>query len=410
MSKYALLLSLLLPPAPVRAEAVLAIAEAVEAAVANHPSVAALAADLRASEALHRQAAHRAPPETELSVGFKDTATDSGYEIDASLSFPVERPGKRASRLKIADSDVTIARAALDGLRRDIELQVRSLAFELLAASADADIAAEVAERSRAMIDLLKQRPAAGPAMVLELRVIEASLVEFQKSAREFAAQRDAACRSLNILLGREPDAPLRIEDELRVPTATYDLPTLMARADRSPDLLRQIAEARRAAFEAEAARLESKPDYNIGPYLAHEDAGDEETTLGVTVSLPLAWKSRYQGAIAAAEARGARAEAQVAATALAARSEIARLHRLYEAAVEQAGAIPAEMVQGLHDAADLADRQYRLGAIPVQLFLEMHREFLSVQLLHHNALLEALKREAELKWIADVSPGGDAP
>ncbi len=380
---------------------VLSIQEATVLALTRHPLTAAIQSELRAAEGLQQQAAYRPNPELEAGVGRKETDTDSGYAVDVTVAVPVERKGKREARIGIAESERAVAEAAAAELRRDVELQVRTLAYEWLSASADAGIAQEIAERSRAMIELLKQRPVAGPAMLLELQIIEASLVEFQKSAREFSAQRDIARRNLNLLLGRAPDAPLELKDTLDVPATTYSLDALMQQLDHNPGLLKRLAEAKRALHEVEAARAEARPDYYLAPYISREEAGEEETTIGLAVQLPLAWRNRNQGAMAAASARHAAAEAQVAAGLLEARSEIARVHRLYEAAVEQVNAISPELVARLHDAADLADRQYRLGAIPVNLFLDMQREFLSVQLLRRNALLDALKKQAELRWIS---------
>ncbi len=378
----------------------LTIAEAVTLASVQHPSISALEADIRAARALSRQAGVRPPSEASAALGYKDAETGTGYALEVALAFPLERSGKRAARLGVAQSDIRLAEVALDQQRRDIELQVRTLAYEYLTASADAEIAREIAERSRAMIDLLKQRPAAGPVILLELRVIEGSLVEFQKSARDYEAQRGAARASLNILLDRAEDAPLLLTDDLVPPANRYAAPALAARLEKQPALLKRLAEIERATHEAQAAILEGRPEVSVGPYLSREEAGEAETTVGLAVSMPLSWSSRNRGAIQAAQARRDKAEAELKAEALATRGELARRVRLYAAAVAQVEAVPVSLVESLHEAADLADRQYRLGAIPVQLFLDMQREFLSVQLLRHNAQLESLKRAAELDWL----------
>jgi len=377
------------------------IADAVALISARHPSFSAYDADVQASRAMLKQAEFRPNPELDAGLGYKDTDTDSGYAFDLGLAFPIERNGKREARIGIADSDVRISEAAIKQLRRDIELQVRTLSYDYLTASADAEIALEIAERSRAMIDLLKQRPAAGPIILLELRVIEGSLVEFQQSAREFQAKRDAARASLNVLLGRADDEPLVLNDDLTPPANRYAMSDLLKQMENSPMLMKRLAEIERATHESKAAVLEAKPDLEIGPYVSREDAGEAETTIGLAVSIPLTWRNRNQGGIAAAQARQAKAEAELAAETLSARSELAQRLRHYESAVAQVEAIPASQVASLHDAADLADRQYRLGAIPVQLFLDMQREFLNVQLLRHNALLESLIMAAELEWLA---------
>lgn len=413
MSRFIILLGAILAAGSAVADSrpeSITIAEAVTLASARHPSITALEAELRAARALSQQAGVRPAPEVSAGLGYKDVETETGYAVDVELAFPLERSGKRAARMGVAQSEISLAEIALHQLRRDIELQVRTLAYDYLTASADAEIAREIAERSRAMIDLLKQRPTAGPIILLELRVIEGSLVEFQNSAREFEAQRDAARASLNILLDRAEDAPLVLKDDLVPPANLYATPAFAARLEKRPALLKRLVEIERANHEAQAAILEGKPEVSVGPYLSREEAGEAETTVGLAVSMPLSWSSRNQGAIQAAQARREKAEAELKAETLAVRSELARRVRLYAAAVAQVEAVPVSLVESLHEAADLADRQYRLGAIPVQLFLDMQREFLSVQLLRHNAQLESLKMAAELEWLAGSAAGETAP
>jgi len=388
----------------------LTVSDAVESAFSRHPAVSAFDAGVSATRANMQQAAYRPNPEASAGLGYKDTETDSGYALDVGLAFPVERSGKREARIGMAESDIRIAEADVQQLRRDIELQIRSLSYEYLVASADSVIASEIAERSRSMIDLLKQRPAAGPIILLELRVIEGSLVEFQMSALEYAAQRDAARSSLNVLLGRSENDPLNLTEDLATPAVQYSMSELVDNLEKSPMLIKRLAEIERANYETQAATLEAKPDLEVGPYFSREDAGDVETTVGLAVTFPLSWRNRNQGGIAAAKAHVAKAEAELDMEKLNVRIELAQRLKRYESAVARVYAIPESLVESLHDSADLADRQYRLGAIPVQLFLDMQREFINVQRLRHNALLEALKMEAELQWLAGSATGENQP
>ena len=413
MSRFFFLLGTILASASVIAETrpePLTLADVVTAASARHPSIAALEAEIRAASARSQQAGVRPAPEASTGLGYKDTETDTGYAVDVELAFPIERSGKRESRLGVAESELRLAEVALEQQRRDIELQVRTLAYEYLTASADAEIAREIAERSRAMIDLLKQRPTAGPVVLLELRVIEGSLVEFQKSAREFETQRDVARSSLNVLLGRPEGDSLWLTDPPDSPAPVIDFATLEKSLEKQPSMMRRLADMERTTHEARAAALEAKPDVRVGPFLSREEAGEVETTVGLVLSMPLTWGDRRRGAIQAAHAQRERAAAELEAERLAARGDLARHLRLYASAVAQVEALPASLVDSLHDAADLADRQYRLGAIPVQLFLDMQREFLSVQLLRHNARLEAMKMAAKLDWLVGSVAREDQP
>jgi len=375
--------------------------EAVSRALDQHPGLSAMRREVQATRADRQQASYQPNPTLDVSAGLKDTDTDSGYEVGVGLAFPVERKGKREARIAVAQGDVQIAELALEQFKRDVERQVRTKGYEYLITAADAEVAREIAERSRAMIDLLKKRPAAGPVILLELRVIEGSLVEFQKAAREFTAQRDMARAELNLLLGLDADDPLVIREALEAPKMRFDSKQIEALLEKSPAFQIRLAQREKSIHEITAATLAAKPDYSVGPYLAREDAGDAETVLGAVISVPLTWRNRNEGAIAAARSRSERADEELKADMLTARGELARLLRRYELSMEQLDAIPSALVESQHEAADLADRQYRLGAISVQLFLDMQREFLTVQQLRHNALLEAWRSTTELQWLA---------
>jgi cobalt-zinc-cadmium efflux system outer membrane protein len=373
-------------------------------ALANSPELMSLATEVEATRAERQQADYRPNPELSVEGGVKDTDAESGYVVGAEYLQTIERKGKREARQAIADSNVSLAQSALDQGRRDVELRVRTLCYELLIAEADFNAAREVAGRSKALIEMLKERPTAGTLPFLELRAIEASLVEFQASTRDFNAQRAAARIELNSLLGRPADAEMRIAETVEPPARRFDKNALFNDLRTSPQMRMRIIELGRSQLEINAAVLDAKPDYSIGPFLSREDAGEAESTAGLVISLPLAWRNRNVGTIAAARARQVRAEHELASLQRSLEGQLASKLMAYELALEQAQSVPAEIVSNLHQTADLADRQYRLGAIPVQLFLDIQREFLNVQQLRHTSLLEAWRHALELDWLVPSS------
>ncbi len=384
----------------------LSISGVVALARSAHPLVKEREAALRAAHALKEQAGRRPIPELDVEMGHKK-AGDNGYEVGLALSFPVERAEKRTARLGVAESDVQIARVSLAQERGDVELQARIGCYEYLAASADAEAAREIAGRSHAMVALLKQRPAAGPGILLELRVIEAGLIALEKSALESEALRDSARIKINALLGRPLTNTLVLTDTLAAPTRAIDFAALAEAVERDPSILKKMAEVQRTASEAALSAQEAWPDYRVGPYYSREDAGDVEGVFGVAISIPLARRGSFRGAIVE---RYETAKAAWTAERMNRLSEVARMQRLYELAIRQANEISETQVETLRDAAALADRQYRIGAIPVSLFLEMQREFLAVQQLRHEVLLNALTKEAELNRIlGEVGLEGDS-
>ncbi|HMP75335.1 MAG TPA: TolC family protein [Kiritimatiellia bacterium] len=383
--------------------------DAIAAVASRHPALTAADAAFDAARAAQRQAALRPAPEAGVAVGYKDAQPETGYSVDAELLFPLERREKRAARIGVAESGVGVAEAAREQLRRDIDLQVRMLAYAYLSARSEAGAARSVAERTRAMVGLLGQRPAASPALQLEIRVVEGSLVEVDAAAIDADARERRARTSLNLLLGREAGAALVLTGALTPPTNTYAQADLVARMERSPAALKRLAELERARREARAAVLDAKPDMGLGPFLSREEAGETETTIGLAVSLPLTWGKQRRIARDAATAGLARAEAERAAETLAAQDELSQRLACYETARAKLQTVPPDLVNRLRDAAELADRQYRLGSIPVQLFLETQLTFLSVYGARQEALLDALTAAAELEWLTGSTARGEA-
>ena len=376
----------------------------VERILERHPALVAEESEVAAAEAGRLQAGLRPPPEVGVSAGFKDTDTDSGYEASAEWLFTMPRGGRLDALSALAAGEVDFARAGLERTRQELAREIRLLAYRYLAASADAAVAGEIADRSKAMIELLKQRPSAGPALLLELRVIEASLVEFQEAARTFTAQRDLARLKLNLWLGHEPQAPLDLNEPLQCPDDRFEYEALVRMLERSPAVLLRLADRTRAEAEVQLAAHEAAPEYQWGPYIAREAAGEAETVVGLAFSTPLGGGKRSEAATARARARQAAADAGLEQERLEARVELAGILKQYEGALAKVAGIPQDLVDQMRAAADLADRQYRLGAIPVQLFLDVQREFLSVQQLHHQALLEAWSHAVELRGLADAA------
>ena len=392
----------------VLADGVETLDELVRQALAADPELCALEAGGEAARAAAKQAALRPNPEFSADAGFKradaEEGAESGYAFGVGLAQTFERSGKREARVAVAEADVTFAVEALAQRRRELEARVRGLAHAYRIDAADAQAAGEVSRRSRALIDMLKQRPAAGVAIFLELRMIEASLIEFQAAAREFAGQRDDARIALNTLLNRDPDSPLNLPAEIEMPAALAQAEAL-AKLEDHPRLGMLRAELARRNGEAREASLAARPDVSIGPFVSQEDAGEQELVAGLSFSMELPLRNRNQGAIAAAAARGRQAGAEFDAGQRALLGDLAQALRANARALAQLEAVSAASVEDMHAAADLAERQYRLGAIGVQLFLDMQREYLNVQRRRHEALRNAWSSTLDIFQATGIAP-----
>lgn len=382
----------------------------VERVLAVHPELRHYEAGVAVARGQRTQAGLWKNPEVSAEVGQRrttspDGAVEEGFSRGFSLTQTFEFPGKASLRKALAAQDVEHAEWGLRQFRRSLEGKVRLLALRHEVGRTDAAAAREVGARGAALVALLRQRPAAGAAQFLEMRLIEAGLLGLQQEARESERMREEARLELNTLLGLPPNQPLEIRMGLEAPArGEADLDRLiLAGLGGSPALKMREVELRRAVNGARAARLEAAPDFAVGPFFSQEEAGEREETVGVSVSTALPVWNWNQGGVAAADARKAQADALLEDARARVQLEIARRFRGYERSRAQHAATPADLVDRMREAAELADRQYRTGAIGVRLFLDVQSEYLGTRKRVHETLLEMWEHWLDL----DLLTGG---
>lgn len=324
-----------------------------------------------------------------------------GYARKISLTQTFEFPGKGSLRKAIASKNIEIAELGLSQFQISLAGQIRNLAYKYLTASSNAAAAQEISDRSTELIESLKNRKIAGGQIFLETKVIEGSLIELQKSAKEFIQERDEARIELNTLLHRQPNETLYLQAEVAPPKVNETLSELLASAlEKNYQLKIRTAEFERSKGEVSATQLDAAPDFNVGPFYSEEKARERETVIGASVSMSFPLWNWNQGNVATAKARRTQAGEEVTHARHIVLSEVSKRLRAYELILQQLTKTPSETVQQLREAADLADRQYRLGAINVQLYLEVQRQFLNAQEIRNQAILEGWRNKLDLQLL----------
>lgn len=374
----------------------------------HHPELRYFEEEVAAQKGLRTQAGLWKNPEVSGEYGSRRVMDaegglqGAGETRSISLSQTFEFPGKGSLRKAIANKNIELAELGLQQYRAALEGQVRILALQYATSSMNADTASEISERSAALVKMLQERPSTGTQQLLELRVIEGSLIELQKSAKEFIQSREEARIALNSLLGLPTSQPLKIQASLSAPPLKIkDVnPLILKGLNANPQLRMRTVELEKTVKEVTAAKLDIAPDFSVGPFFSQDKAGDLEENFGGTLSLTLPLWDWNQGNIATAKARKSQADALLLDARRKVEAEIARRHRLYELNRAQLEGIPEQAMKNLRSASDLADRQYRTGAIGVQLFLEMQRSFLNSQQTRNETLLETWRSWLDLELL----------
>ncbi len=205
---------------------------------------------LEGAQAARRLAGRLDLPKAELQAGqvrsknLDQSFAGEGAMWSASVRQSFEWPGRLGLRKAIANQDVALATLGLEAFRRELAGKVRENAFGLAGAEEKARVAQAVADRFRALREVLVQRDPAGIAPQLEVRILEATELTLRRRASDFSLAVDAERVRLNLLRGSALDAPLRVKGLLPELPGRPPLDRLMAAANTNNfDLRTRAAE-----------------------------------------------------------------------------------------------------------------------------------------------------------------------
>jgi outer membrane protein, heavy metal efflux system len=377
--------------------------------VKSNPELEFYRAEIVAAKAGRKTAAQWNNPELTTELGSKRVwerggpALGDGPAWSVSVAQTFEFPGRLALRKAIANRQVELAQLGLDQFQAALAARARSLGYAVFTAQEKAGAAREVAQRFQSLLDVLVQRDSAGVTPLLDLRIIEANALTVNRRASQAAQEVQTALLELNHLRGRPPTTPLKLTADPG--TILTNLPPLQALLDtaftKNFDVRIRQAELAQQGYHVELSKNERWPKVTVAPYYASEKANDEQRIVGVSVSLPLPLWNRNQGNLEAAQARLQQAETSLQVTWRQVERKLAEHSLACQTKLEEMARWRADAQQQFREAAELADRHYRLGAVPVTTYLEMQTRYLDAL----DALLatrsEALDHRQQLELLA---------
>ncbi|EIQ00093.1 outer membrane protein [Opitutaceae bacterium TAV1] len=382
------------PPPPPPA---VPLAAVVAEIIAGDPELKFYEAEIEAAKIGRRTAALWNDPELSIEGGRKTVHDERGklQDVGASWSLSItqtfEWPGRLALRKSIANRDVAMAELGFARFRHALGARARTLAQGLHAADARAVAVREVADRFETLKDTFLARDPAGITPLLETRVIEASELALQRRATEAALAAQAALIELNQLRGVAVDTPLRIAAP---PLKLNDAPppgTLLAAArENNFDFRMRRLEVEQQGYLVRLARNERYPAFSVSPFISQDKAGDRETIVGLGLSMPIPVTGRGRNAAAAAESRRRQAEALMLVAGRDLEREVLTTAQAFATKLAETRRWSPDSVEKFREAAELADRHYRLGTVPVATYVELQNSYLDAV----EALLDT-QREA---------------
>lgn len=329
-----------------------------------------------------------------------------GQAYAVSVVQPIEFGGRIALRRAIAEGQVDLAKMGLRQFDATLVARTRSLGYALFAADEKAAAARSVAERMRTLARIIVSRDPAGPAPRLEAAALQAGAIGAERSAAVADAEANSALYELNQLRSAPFAARLRI---VRPDMTLPDLPageTLAAGVMANNFELQALrAQFAQQGLRVDLARKARIPTIGVGPYYDRARSDIRETNYGVRLSTTLPLWNRQAGDVAAEQGR----QAQANATLVNAERRVARdvfdQAAQYEAKRQALTQWSDASAKSFADAAAEADRNYRLGAIPLTTYTQMQQSYIEAT----NALLDTRREALDALLQLRALNGGDA-
>jgi cobalt-zinc-cadmium efflux system outer membrane protein len=379
------------------------------AALRNNPELKFFAAEIAAAKGTLKAAGTIRNPELNTQAGYKNARDNSGgpsgegaaWSVSVNQTF--EYPGRIALRKAIAKGDVNLAELHLQQFRVTLAARVRTLAYSISIAQERSTTAREVADRFQALSDVLAQRPLAGVTPLLETRIIDANTLNFRRQEREAALGAKTTAAELNQLCGRPAAAALQINAaELNLLQMSVQTLVNAARANAFDIRIRQ-RELAQQGFKVALARNERFPAIVVGPYYLQENALDKEQQAGIGISLPLPFWDRNVGNIQTSKAREEQAQASLLAAQREVERRVTQSAATFEAKREEIAKWQVDTVAKFRDAAEVADRNYRLGAVALPIYVETQKQYLEIASILQEMKKDALQAAQELEILTGL-------
>lgn len=379
----------------------------------KNPEMNFYRSEIAAAKGERRTAGTWANPELSSQAGVRRAQdaqtglTGEGLAWSVSVMQTFEYPGRLGLRKAIANRQIQLAELGLEQFKATLVAKTRAAAFEVFEAQAKVDAAEEVAERFQALAEVLVQREPAGVTPLLETRIIEANMLTGQRKASEAKQAARVALVSLNQLRGRPASDIVRIARPEIVFEKLDSIERLTCRAaTNSFELRMRRVELEQQGFKVSLAKSERYPGVSVGPFYSQDESGhvgEKDRTVGVGVTVPLPLWNRNKGGIEAAQAREEQATASLRVAQRDVERKVVENAAAYEARLEEMSRWRTDSGTKLREAAELADRHYRLGAVPMATYVELQKQYLEAVEAILDTKHDALQAAQELEILTGL-------
>lgn len=389
----------------------LTLRQAIDAALAANPDLAAFAFELRAQDARADQAALRPPLEASVEaenvLGTGAAKGTDAAEYTFALSGVLELGSKRGRRVDAAQAQRGVLDIERQARQLDVLAEVTRRFIAVAAAQERVRLARRAAELAAQTTAGSKRRVDAAKAPHVELDRAHIAEDRARLEERRAMIDLDTARKQLAAMWGDAQPAidgkPFgEVQGELFVMPPTGEFAELLGGIKGNPDFLRFASEARLRDAELRLAATLRKPDVTLGAGVRRfEGAGDQAFV--ASLSLPLFSGSRSASFVAEAQANRERVDAERRAAEVKASATLYELLQQLKQAVFEAQTLKDDMLPRVEEALEETRYAYSRGRYSYLEFVDAQREYLAVQQALIEAATDAHTLRAEIERLTNA-------
>lgn len=311
----------------------------------------------------------------------------TSYGLSLSVSWELDLWGRLAAGANAADARAAATSWDLEGALQSIAASTAKAWFGAIEAEQQLDLAERARENRETARVAIRTAFDAGRATSLDLELARTEVANAEAEVVAATANRNAARRALERLLGRYPDASLRAALDLPAPPAPIPPGLPAALLDRRPDLRAARARLEASGFDTHAARADLYPRLALtasGGTRSNDlsdllDGDFRVWSIAGSVLQPVFNGGALRARVRASEAREREAAESFAARVLDACAEVEGLLELDHLLAERERALVAA-----ETSADEAERgamaRYRSGQLDIATLLLAQRSALAAR------------------------------
>ena len=398
--KIALLCLLLAGPAGAQG---LSLEQALDAAYARNPDLAAVGREIGIAEGERRQAG--LIPNPELSWEVEDTRRATSTTT-VTLSQALELGGKRGARIEVAKAGQAIARLELERQRNSLRADV----IQAFHAALRAQTALELAQQSQALTErglrVVEGRVRAGQSSPVEATRAQVQLAQAEAAVRRARTERGVANQVLARLTGSAEARFDRLDASNLSPGPAPQAEPLLAKVEQTAEWRLAAAQIERgdASLGSEKAQRIPNLTVSLGSQYSRED---RERVNVVGLSMPLPLFDRNQGNVLAAARRADQARDLRNAVELRLRSDTRSALEQWATAMGEVQAYDHTILPAAQQAVDTATRGFEMGKFAFLDVLDAQRTLIEARGLYLDALASATDARAQVERIyGDLAVG----